>query len=224
MREYEARRIIPPPGITLPSHLLYRFFDHSVTFCPTGVGKDWEIGLSNAYKLAGNYSCRVATKRTNPTLDDYAYDTWYFSMEPFNMIDVSADFLTKETDRRFYFLFSFITNFISKTHYQQGQIDVVLNTGEVHVYDETGTPRLVDTLGDIGYRKWVHVEMTLDLVEKRYKTIRVGTYLIDISSYKLPVGENYYGSNGLMYGVGSNNTGTRGILYIDNVVAKSHLA
>ena len=223
-REFESRRIIPPPGIVLPSHLIYRFFDHSITFAPAGTGNDWEIALSNAYKLAGSYSCKVATKRTNPTANDVAYDTWYFSMLPFNVIDVSVDFLTIETDRKFFLVLSFVSNFISKTEYQQGQVAIALNTGKVYIYDKNGNPQLVETLGDIGYGKWVHVEMTIDLIEKKYKTIYIGTTLIDVSQWELGLGSGYYGSNAILYGVISENTGTRGILYIDNVVAKSHLA
>ncbi|MBT9169329.1 MAG: hypothetical protein DDT19_02687 [Syntrophomonadaceae bacterium] len=223
-REFEHRRIIPPPGITIPSHLIYRFFDHSITFSPIGTGNDWLVARSSLFKLAGNYSMFLATKRTLPRMTDFVYESWWFSMSPFNMVDISTDWLTTNIDRRFTVGIEFGSNFISKTEAYMAGVFIESNTGRVFVSHSDGRTYLVETLGDIGHRRWVHVEMSVDLVEKRHKSVRVGSHLIDTSRFGLSRHLGFWGSNWINLIVYNNADGVRGSAYFDNLIVKSSLA
>ena len=222
-KEYENRRFIPPIKTGLPSHIAYEIFEYSKYTAVSAVGDDWEIMRSYGFAMYGESSMRMRPKANNPSLNDYIQASAYLPLLPFTEVDVSCDFLVEGTTHDFVAILTFGSPYISKSEYYAGCVYVYTDTGQVVVIDDSGAQQSIGTLADVTEKKFIHLEMSLDFANQKYKSVRLGGYRFDASAYKFSTIAGGIAYNYANFGV-INQSSNRATIYFDNLTAQAYTA
>ena len=220
-REYEVRRIFPPPTLRVPAHIAYETFEYLTEFAAAGTGSDWEVARTCEYSAAGNFTVRIATKKSNPTAGDWASISLMFSLLAMNVVDIGLVFLPPPSSEDGYFEVWYGTCYTSKQYNWRAGVRLRFSTGEVAVCDENGVWQKLDTLGDIRGVKENYLEFTVDLKNKRYKQIILGGYTLDASNYGFMRYSGFYALswvNCVVEAVSSQ----RARVWVDSIILKGH--
>lgn len=222
-REYEKERIIPPHYVGVPAHTVYETFEAPKYTAPTGIGDDWEAGRSITFAKNGMYSFRLRTKASNPAADDAVKNTIFLPILHNPIYTFSSDFLVEGTPHDYQVQMSFGTSQKSKTHYWIPIVQVRVDTGEVQVVDGAMTWQTIGTLGDLTHQRWIYFEVSADISKEKYKTVTVGSYVMDASAHKILKLSGYFGFSWVNIATANVST-NRSLVYFDNVTIKGYFA
>jgi len=222
-REYEVRRIFPPPILKAPAHIACETFEYLTEFPAAGTGSDWEVARTCMYGGAGNFALRIATKKSNPTAGDWAHISLKFSLLAMNIVDIGLVFLPPTTLEDGYFKVWYGTCYTSKEYNWRPGVRLKFSTGEVAVYDENGNWQVLDTLGDVRGIRENYLEFTVDLKNKKYKQIIVGNYLLDASNYGFKRYSGFY-AHSWVNCVAEAVSSAKTRLWVDSIIIKGHWA
>jgi len=220
-REYEVRRIFPPPILAAPAHIAYESFEYLTEFATAGTGSDFEVAKTCAVGQAGNYAVRIATKKSNPTSGDWAYVSIKFSLLAMNVVDVGLVFFTPFSPEDGYLKVWYGTCYTSKEYNWRPGIRIKFSTGEVAVYDENGVWQTLDTVGDLRGGWHSYLEFTVDLKNKKYKQVILGGYLMDASRYGFQQYSGYYPFSWINC-VAETTVSNKLRVWVDSIIVKGH--
>lgn len=184
-REYESKRIIPPPGILLPAHLHYQGFEDLPSLMRGANKGNYIVRRNPLYAMTGLYSLELQTPSTSPDVDDIVYAYWFSPILPAVAMTVETTFIYGALTSSFYAEASFQHSFGSKSYYWDAGVRLRPSNGAVQIRDENGDYPTIETIGAISAQRWITIAATIDFINKKYKTIRVGNYVIDVSGYDL---------------------------------------
>jgi len=141
----------------------------------------------------------------------------------FNIVDVSTDFLVRLTPHDFIVQIDFHYGYTSATKQWLSGVRINIATGEVWVLSAVAEWTPVATLGDLGIGKWQHLSLATDFFKKKYASITVGGYTIDVSDYDLvESGLAAFTPNVRIYAM--NVSTNRAQIFYDNIVIAGHTA
>lgn len=215
-REYEAKRLIPPPLIRLPAHLVYEGFEYIKKISAAGIGDDYIARKNPEYAITGNYSLEMKTRFIDAAIEDEVMIYLRAPVFPNPKITTAITFVTTKEDREFYVESQLRYAFNSKDTFFLPQVRIRMDTGVIQVLDADDHWQPIETLGDIGSHNWTLLTMTVNFHDERYDTVMVGNYSIDASAHKIKKVEGFIGMTTMVARI-ENITITQAHIYLDNL-------
>jgi hypothetical protein len=183
-KEY-FERVVIPPSASLEGEAIF-FEDFEGNF-------NWSIRTaddSNSYKAPeaayrGEYGCVLETRAVGAATYDWALISRYVFFATAPVIEMF--FYVKPVIGSTNLKLGFDCNggYLGGKEYWNIGFYLDNSTKQIYLLDETGFYVYVTTLDVPLYAVYTYIELSIDLVNRKYKYLRIGDQVIDLSAYRL---------------------------------------